>query len=83
MFFATQVYRFTDLGLRERNMQFLEAGSEHSKSLGKVNAYIQNFVRARSMCTLYELHESMREFHTKKEEFEKLNLGPLQKMPLV
>ncbi|CAG5134711.1 unnamed protein product, partial [Candidula unifasciata] len=61
----------------------LPAAREHNMKLGKVNAYIQSFVRTRSLCTLYELQECCREFHPERKEFEHLKLGPLQKMPTV
>ncbi|GFS15974.1 tudor domain-containing protein [Elysia marginata] len=78
-----QVQFFGRLNLRERHFDNLPAARELSMLLGKVNSYIQNFVRSRSMCTLYELGECCREFHPEKKSFDHLRLGPLQKMPLV
>ncbi|XP_005090510.1 uncharacterized protein LOC101857532 isoform X2 [Aplysia californica] len=78
-----KVHRFQDLRLRECSFVFLPAGKDHSNMLSKVNSYVQNFVRSRSTCTLFELHECLREFHSEKKEFELLKLGPLQKMPVV
>ena len=49
----------------------------------KVNAYIQAFVRVRSVATLYELSQDMKEYADDKQDFDKLKLGPLVKQPLV
>ncbi|KAK0061751.1 protein NO VEIN isoform X6, partial [Biomphalaria pfeifferi] len=78
-----QVQYFSDLNLPMKNISFMPTAKEHLLLLRKVNAYVQNFVRSRSLCTLFELQECCREFHPKRETFENLKLGPLQKMPVV
>ncbi|XP_055892730.1 uncharacterized protein LOC106068793 isoform X2 [Biomphalaria glabrata] len=78
-----QVRYFSDLNLQYKNISFMPTAKEHSLLLGKVNVYVQNFVRSRSLCTLFELQECCREFHPNRETFENLKLGPLQKMPVV
>lgn len=49
----------------------------------QVNASIEAFVKARSMCTLYELGESLREYAPNNGSFESMKLGPLQSLPEV
>ncbi|XP_059138506.1 uncharacterized protein LOC131926926 isoform X3 [Physella acuta] len=78
-----QVRNFRDLNLPEKMFTSMPAAKEHSLLLGKVNVYVQNFVRSRSLCTLFELKECCREFHPKRKDFDHLKLGPLQKMPVV
>ena len=40
-------------------------------------------LQVRTICTLHELHESMREFAVHRGDFDTLRLGPLQKLPLI
>ena len=56
---------------------------EMTRMICKVNAYIVAFVKTRSICTLYELQECLRDFVPNKEDFSKLKLGPLQRFPVV
>ena len=51
--------------------------------MGKVNAFIQAYMLARSTCTLYELLKDLEEFCCEGAEFESLKIGPLQKQPLI
>ncbi|KAK7114721.1 uncharacterized protein [Littorina saxatilis] len=58
--------------------------NEHERLLSKVNAAIEAFVLSRSMCTLYDLEQSLLEFSPgDKTKFEGLRLGPLQCLPIV
>ena len=57
--------------------------NELNRLLCKMNLYIITFVKSRSICTLYELKEAMREYAPGKGEFESLKVGPLQRFPLV
>ena len=57
--------------------------NEANRMICKINAYIYAFVKTRSMCTLYELRECLREFVPNKEDFSKLKLGPIQRFPVV
>ena len=56
---------------------------EMNRMISKVNAYIEAFVKTRSICTLYELRECLRDFVPNKEDFSNLKLGPLQRFPVV
>ncbi|BFZ19889.1 hypothetical protein BsWGS_22929 [Bradybaena similaris] len=78
-----QVRSFQQLNVGRNFDMNLQAAKDHNMKLGKVNAYVQNFVRTRSLCTLFELKECCREFHPEKKDFEHLKLGPLQKMPII
>lgn len=57
--------------------------NQHQRLLCKVNASIEAFVNSRSMCTLYELGESLREYAPENGPLESLQLGPLQCLPEV
>ncbi|XP_067652769.1 uncharacterized protein [Haliotis asinina] len=57
--------------------------NEHARLLCKVNMYVQAFVKARSVCTMFELSECLREFTKDRDDFESLKLGPLQRLPVV
>ena len=54
-----------------------------TRLISKINAYIDAFVKTRSICTIYDLRECLREFVPNKEEFSSLKLGPLQRFPVV
>ena len=54
-----------------------------TRLISKINAYIDAFVKTRSICTMYDLRECLREFVPNKEEFSNLKLGPLQRFPVV
>lgn len=49
----------------------------------QVNASIEAFSKSRSLCTLFELGESLEDFVLDKGKFETLKLGPLQCLPEV
>ncbi|KAL3859496.1 hypothetical protein ACJMK2_009715 [Sinanodonta woodiana] len=76
-----QVNKLNELGLR--HLDQLQCIHEHNRTLSRVNAYIQSFIKTRSLCTLYELSECLREFVPNKEEFLHLKLGPIQRLPVV
>ncbi|XP_076448916.1 LOW QUALITY PROTEIN: uncharacterized protein LOC143285481 [Babylonia areolata] len=58
--------------------------NEHERLLAKVNASIEAFVLARSLCTLYDLEQSLIEYCTEgQKSFEAMRLGPLQCLPIV
>ena len=57
--------------------------SQHNRMLCKVNAYIQAFLNTRSLCTLHELKLCMAEFGPDKDRFEALQVGPLQRLPII
>lgn len=57
--------------------------NELNRLICKVNTYILGFVKTRSICTLYELKECLREYVPNKEDFVNLKLGPLQRLPIV
>ncbi|CAL1544091.1 unnamed protein product [Lymnaea stagnalis] len=78
-----KVKAFHQLNLPERFFYSMPAAKEHQMLLSKVLVSIQTFVRSRSLCTLYELEESCREFHSERKSFDHLKLGPLQKIPVV
>ncbi len=77
---------FTVKSIAEINVRMMEdipCIKEHLRTLRKVNAYIQAFIKCRSVATLYELQESLKEFVADGAEFDTLHLGPLAKLPLV
>ena len=57
--------------------------NEHLRLLAKVNAYIDAFMRIRSISTLFELQECLTEFSPDKKDFGLLHIGPIQRLPLV
>ena len=70
--------------LNVRNVEHIEAIRELQRVHGKVNAYISAFMRTRSASTLHELQRDLENFCCKPgEEFESLQIGPLQCLPLV
>ncbi|XP_046338389.2 protein NO VEIN-like isoform X3 [Haliotis rufescens] len=71
-----------DLG-SVRYVEQISAVNEHNRLLCKVNMYVQAFVKARSVCTMFELSECLREFTKDRDDFESLKLGPLQRLPVV
>nr|KAG5712632.1 hypothetical protein BaRGS_029687 [Batillaria attramentaria] len=71
-----------DLGVPNVRFPYqIECINQHQRMISKVNASMEAFVNARSMCTLYELQESLREYTTDNAPFETLQLGPLQCLP--
>ncbi|XP_061196696.1 uncharacterized protein LOC133204972 [Saccostrea echinata] len=56
---------------------------EHNRMLCKINAYIQAFLNTRSICTLHELKMCMAEFAPDKDSFAALQVGPLQRLPII
>ncbi len=70
-----------NLGIRK--VENISCVNEHLRKMCKVNAYIQAFVKVRSIATVHELHESMKDFVTEKNDFETLKVGPFIKLPLV
>lgn len=56
---------------------------EHNRLIAKVNAYIQAFVKVRCICTLHELKDCLKDYAIAKDNFSKLNIGPLQRLPIV
>ncbi|XP_025076268.1 uncharacterized protein LOC112553340 isoform X4 [Pomacea canaliculata] len=61
----------------------IECINQHERMLCKVNASIEAFSKSRSLCTLFELGESLEDFVLDKGKFETLKLGPLQCLPEV
>ena len=57
--------------------------NEHLRLLSKVNANIDGFMRIRCISTLYELQECLTELSPNKKDFSLLNIGPIQRLPLV
>ncbi|KAL3859495.1 hypothetical protein ACJMK2_009714 [Sinanodonta woodiana] len=76
-----QVNRVNELGLR--HLDQLKCVYDHNRMLAKVNAYVHAFIKSRSLCTLHELSDCLREFVPNKEEFLHLKLGPIQRLPVV
>ena len=52
-------------------------------AFAKVNSSIEAFILSRSICTLYDLEQSLLEYSIDKRDFEELKLGPLQCLPIV
>ncbi|XP_069113795.1 uncharacterized protein [Argopecten irradians] len=71
----------SQLGLRY--FEQINCINEFNRSIAKVNAYIQAFVKTRSICTLYELNQCLLEYAPDKEDFASFKFGPLQRMPEV
>lgn len=40
-------------------------------------------MQTRTICTVHELHENMRDFTKERADFESLKLGPLPKLPMI
>ena len=57
--------------------------NEMNRMVAKINLYVLGFVKSRSICTLYELKECLREYVPNKEDFLQLKLGPLQRFSVV
>jgi hypothetical protein len=57
--------------------------NEHNRLIAKVNAHIQAFMKVRCICTLHELKDCLKEYAVAKDNFSKLNIGPLQRLPIV
>ena len=61
----------------------LSCVNEHLRLLSKVNMYIEAFIRVQTVSTLYELQECLTEFSPNQKDFSLLNIGPIQRLPLV
>ncbi|CAC5410109.1 unnamed protein product [Mytilus coruscus] len=66
-----------------RKIDELSCVREHNRAIAKVNAYVQAFLKVRSICTLHELKYCLRECEPEKTDFNKLNLGPVQRLPII
>lgn len=78
--------RFNMHSLRDLGYRYVDNIScvnEHNRMMSKVNAYIQAFIKVRSVCTLFELSECLKEFAPEKDSFASLKLGPLQRLPII
>lgn len=76
-----QVGHMNHLGVRYVDQ--IETVNVHNRLMAKVTAYVHAFVKVRSICTLYELKECLKEFAPGKSDFNKLHIGPLQRMPVI
>lgn len=76
-----QVGHINHLGVRYVDQ--IETVNVHNRLMAKVNAYVHAFIKVRSICTLHELKECLKEFAPGKSDFNKLNIGPLQRMPVI
>ena len=61
-------------------LDHLQAINQHKRMLCKVNAYIQAFVKSRSIATTHELRECLKDYLESGNHFNDLKLGPLMKM---
>ncbi|XP_053402751.1 uncharacterized protein LOC123550539 [Mercenaria mercenaria] len=78
--------RYRCYNIRQLGIQYTDqipCINELNRLLCKVNLYVIAFVKSRSMCTLHELKESLRDYATENGDFESLKLGPLQRFPVV
>lgn len=78
--------RFNTNDIRNLGIRYLENidyMNEFNRAMSKVNAYIQAFVKVRSICTIYELNQCLAEYAPDKEDFASFKFGPLQRMPEV
>lgn len=66
-----------------RNAQQIPCLFDHNRMICKVNAYIQAYMNTHSICTLHELKLCMAEFAPDKDSFEALQIGPLQRLPII
>lgn len=66
-----------------RNAQQIPCLFEHNRMICKVNAYVQAYMNTHSICTLHELKLRMAEFAPDKDSFEALQIGPLQRLPII
>lgn len=69
------------LGLRYIDQ--LDSVNELNRTVCKVNAFILAFLKTRSICTLHELKECLRDYVPGKGDFCELKTGPLQRYPEV
>lgn len=70
-------------GMGLRRIDELSCVKEHNRAIAKVNAYVQAFLKVRSICTLHELKYCLRECDPQKTDFNNLNLGPMQQLPII
>lgn len=78
--------RFQCHHIRQLGVGFIDqipCVNDLNRMIAKINAYILAFVKTRSICTLYEVKECLREYVPNKEDFSQLKLGPLQRFPVV
>ena len=54
--------------------------NKHKRLVCKVNAYIQAFIKARSIATVHELQECLKDYLESGNDFNDLKLGPVLKM---
>lgn len=73
--------RIQDLGINY--VDHIPCVNELNRLVSKINAYVIAFLKTRSICTLYELKEALREFTPGKGDFSLLKTGPLQRFPVV
>uniref|UniRef100_A0A8W8JQP2 Protein NO VEIN C-terminal domain-containing protein n=1 Tax=Magallana gigas TaxID=29159 RepID=A0A8W8JQP2_MAGGI len=66
-----------------RNAQQIPCLFDHNRMICKVNAYVQAYLNTHSICTLHELKLCMAEFAPDKDSFEALQIGPLQRLPII
>ncbi|XP_076112450.1 uncharacterized protein LOC143080482 isoform X2 [Mytilus galloprovincialis] len=66
-----------------RRIEELSCVKEHNRAIARVNAYVQAFFKERSICTLHELKYCLRECDPAKTDFNNLNLGPMQRLPII
>ncbi|XP_074643214.1 uncharacterized protein LOC141900295 isoform X2 [Tubulanus polymorphus] len=76
-----QRYHLREVGLR--NITDLECVRNLNRTQGKVSAYIQAYMMVRSIATLHDLQDCMKEFVQGEGNFRDLQLGPLARQPLV
>ena len=70
-----------DLGVhRVENIQIV---NQHMRHQCKLNAYIQAFVRVRSIATIHELKQNLGDYLVPGKQYDELKMGPLQKQPLI
>ncbi|XP_060562868.1 uncharacterized protein LOC132722386 [Ruditapes philippinarum] len=78
--------RFGCYNIRQLGFQYTDqipCINELNRLLSKINLYVIAFVKARSICTLYELKEAIQDHEAGSADFESLRLGPLQRLPVV
>ncbi|XP_045191511.2 uncharacterized protein LOC123548375 [Mercenaria mercenaria] len=74
-------HRIQELGFRFVDQ--IECVNELNRLVSKINVYIIAFVKTRSICTLHELKDALKEYATDDGDFSSLKTGPLQRFPVV
>ncbi|XP_050398302.1 uncharacterized protein LOC126816138 isoform X1 [Patella vulgata] len=69
--------------LQLRKIDQIKCVYEHLRTVSRINAYVHAFIKTHSIYSLHELYERLREFVPEKGDFEKLHLGPLQRLPVI